>query len=233
MQSLLGHIPYNNVYISYLSYLSHHLSCCRCICPLCLCSTNACAADPRPPHVMPQRAAARGGLRHTTTSRVPAVALPPTAPPRPHCGLSCCSALLAVVSFVAAVCRIATVAVPPIAPPSCLLPIVLPWRCGCRHVTVMQMWVGSGCTENLKCRKKKKGDLPSQLQVMLQRKAARCVNIMLLPIMLWLHGPPLPRPPLLLWALGSCCCCRHMFPATAAGVTIVSPLPLVPAHGGG
>jgi len=87
---------------------------------------------------------------------------------------------------VAAVCRIATVAVPPIAPPSCLLPIVLPWRCGCRHVTVMQMWLAVVHRESEV--PKKKGDLPSQLQVMLQRKAARCVNIMLLPIMLWLHG---------------------------------------------
>jgi len=81
---------------------------------------------------------------------------------------------------------------------------------------------------------KKKGNLLSQLQVMLQRKATHCAAhhavaarpqppLLLLPI----------TTALLLWALGSCCHCHHMFPATAAGITIVLPLPLVPAHGGG
>jgi len=184
MQSLLGHIPYNNVYISYLSYLSYHLSC------------------------------VAASAHHASAP------LMPVAPPRLCRYVSCCSALPPVVSLshchescprhraathcatmtalwpvmlqrtagccviVASVCCIAAVAVPPVAPLSCLLPIVPPRRCWCRPLLLLLL-------------------------------------LLLLPI----------ATVLLLWALASYC--RHVFPATAAGITIVSPLPLVPTHGGG
>jgi len=180
MQSLLGHIPYNNVYISYLSYLSYHLSC--------VAASAHHATAPLTP-VAPPRP-----RRHVSCRS----ALPPVVSPS-HCHESCprhraathCTATTTLrpvmpqrtagrCVVVASVCCIATVAVPPVAPPSCLLPIVPPRRCWCRPLLLL-----------------------------------------LLPI----------TTALLLWALASYC--HHVFPATAAGITIVSPLPLVPTRGGG
>jgi len=177
MQSLLGHIPYNNVYISYLSYLSYHLSC--------VTASAHHASALLMPVALPRP------RRHVSCR---SMLLPMVSPL--HCHESCpchcaathCAATTALrpvmlqrtagcCVVVASVCCIAAVAVPPIALLSCLLPIMPPRRCWC--------WP------------------------------------LLLPI----------ATALLLWALASYC--HHMFPATAAGITIVSPLPLVPTHGGG
>src|SRR5712671_3053635 len=141
MQSLLGHIPYNNVYISCLSYLSYHLSCV---------AASAHRASALLTPVAPPRP-----RRHISCRS----ALPPVVSPS-HCHESCphcraathratTTAQRPVVPqrtagrcvVVAAVCRIAAVAVPPVAPPSCLLPMVPPRCCWCRHLAVMQMWL--------------------------------------------------------------------------------------------
>src|SRR5712671_2052914 len=70
MQSLLGRIPYNNVYISYLSYLSYHLSC--------VTASAHCASAPLTP-VVPLRL-----CRHMSCRS----ALLPVVSPS-HCHESC------------------------------------------------------------------------------------------------------------------------------------------------